>query len=73
MCPLLLLLQLSISSQFRPESWPSMIWPGLDVTRRLVGLLTDRMCPSGGFSLDRINLVKPVQESDQSLDPSIFQ
>ena len=48
-------------------------WSGLDVTCRLFSLLLDHIYPSGGFSSNRVNWVKPVQESDESLDPSIFQ
>ena len=36
-------------------------------------LLRDHIYPSGGFSSNRLNWVKPVQESDKSIDPSIFQ
>ena len=48
-------------------------WSGLDVACRFVSLSPDHMYPSGGFLLNRVNWVKPVQESDKSLDPSIFQ
>ena len=33
----------------------------------------DHMSPSGGFSSNRVNFVKPVHESDKSDDPSAFQ
>ena len=48
-------------------------WSGLDVSCFLVSLSPDHIYPSGGFSSKRVNSVKPVQESDKSLDPSIFQ
>ena len=48
-------------------------WSGLDVDCRLVSLSPDHIYPSGGFSSNRANWVKPVQETDKSLDPSIFQ
>ena len=48
-------------------------WSGVGVNRRLVSLSSDHIYPSGGFSSNRVNWVRPVQESDKSLDPSIFQ
>ena len=48
-----------------------MIWPGCKLF--LVNLHPDHIYPSGGFSSSRVNWVKLVQESEQLLDPSIFQ
>ena len=48
-------------------------WSGLDVSCFLVNLSPDHMYPSGGFSSNKVNWVKPVQESDKSRDPSTFQ
>ena len=62
------LLQLSILIESSDHKWS-----GLDVAGRLVSLLPDHIYPSGGFSSNTLNWVKPVQESDKSLDPSIFQ
>ena len=39
----------------------------------LVNLTPNHIYPSGGFSSNKINRVKPVHGSDKSLDPSIFQ
>ena len=39
----------------------------------LGNLSPDHMYPSGGFSSNRVNCVKPVQGSDKSRDPSMFQ
>ena len=44
-------------------------WCGLDVNCR-GSVSPDHIYPSGGFSSNRIKWVKPVQESDKSLDPS---
>ena len=46
---------------------------GLDVSCFLVNLLPDHVYPSGAFSSNRVNCVKPVQGSDKSREPSIFQ
>ena len=46
---------------------------GLEVCCFLVNLHPDHIYPSGGFSSNRVKCVKPVQGSDKSLDPSIFQ
>ena len=48
-------------------------WSGLDVNCFLVSLHPDHIFPSGGFSSNRVNRVKPEQESDKCLDPSMFQ
>ena len=40
-------------------------WSGLDVSCFLVNLSRDHICPSGGFSSNRVNWVKPVQGSDK--------
>ena len=48
-------------------------WSGMDVACRFVSPPPDHISPSGGSSLYIVNWVKPVQESDKSLDPSIFQ
>ena len=69
--PLLLLRQLGVllidfqSSGHR--------WSDLDVSCFLVNLLQDHIYPSGGFSSNRVKCVEPVQGSDKSRDPSIFQ
>ena len=39
----------------------------------LVSLLLDHVYPSSGLSLNKVNLVKPVHTSDNSLCPSAFQ
>ena len=66
---------LSFSLAFLPNFTESSDhrWSGLDGTCLFVSLTPDHIYPSGGFSSNRINRVKPVQESDKSLDPSIFQ
>ena len=69
--PLLLLLQLGSLSNFVQSS--GQRWSDLDVSCFLVNLATDHKYPSGGFSSNRVNCVKPVQEPDKSLDPSTFQ
>ena len=46
---------------------------GLDVSCFLVNLPPHHIYPSGGFSSNRVNWVKPVDGSDKSWDPSIFQ
>ena len=46
---------------------------GLDVACRLVNPPPDHMYPCGGFSFNKGKCVKPVHESDKSLDPSMFQ
>ena len=48
-------------------------WSGLDVNCFLVSLSPDHKNPSGVSSYNEVNWVKPVQESDKSLDPSMFQ
>ena len=46
---------------------------GLEVDCFLASLLLDRAYPSGGLSFNKMNLVKPVHASDNSLSPSTFQ
>ena len=46
---------------------------GLEVVWFLVSLLPDYVYPSGGFSFNMENLVKPVHVSDNSRSPSTFQ
>ena len=46
---------------------------GLEVVCFLVNLLSDHVYPSGGLSFNKMNLVKPVHASDNSLSPSTFQ
>ena len=46
---------------------------GLEVVCYLVSLSPDHENPSGGFSFNTVNLVKPVHASDNSLSPSTFQ
>ena len=48
-------------------------WSGLDVSCFLVSLSPDQVYPSRAFSSNRVNCVNPVQGSDKSRDPSIFQ
>ena len=48
-----------------------LVWSGLDVNCFLVNL--DHMYPSRGFSSNRVTCVKPVQGSDKSREPSMFQ
>ena len=43
------------------------------VSTAVLSVSSDHIYPSGGFSSNRVNWVKPVQESDKPLDPSIFQ
>ena len=45
----------------------------MDVSCFLVNLSPEHIYPSGAFSSNRVNCVKPVQETDKSRDPSIFQ
>ena len=45
---------------------------GLDVVRFLVSLRPDHVYPSGGFSLNMVNLVKPIHISNNSRFPSTF-
>ena len=68
----MLLLQLGISSQFSPRvlAINDLAWM---LAAFLSVLLPDDIFPSGGFSSNRVNWVKPVQESDKSLHPSMFQ
>ena len=40
-------------------------WPGLDVSCFLINLSPDHMYPLGGSSSNRVNCVKPVQESEK--------
>ena len=46
---------------------------GLEVVCFLVSLHPDHVYPSGGLSFNKMNLVKPVHASDNSLSPSMFQ
>ena len=46
---------------------------GLEVVCFLVTLLLDHVYPSGGSSINKVNLVKPVDISDNSRSPSTFQ
>ena len=48
-------------------------WSGRDVSCFLVNLHPDHMYPSGTFSSNEVNCVKPVQGSDKSREPSMFQ
>ena len=48
-------------------------WSGLDVNCCLVSLTPDQVYPSGALSSSRVNCVKPVQGSDKSREPSMFQ
>ena len=48
-------------------------WSGLDVSCFLVNLHPDQVYPSGAFSSSRVNCVNPVQGSDKSREPSMFQ
>ena len=59
MWPLLLFLQLGVLSHFQPEFRPKR--SGLDVSCFLVDLAPDHIYPSGAFSSNRVNCVKPVQ------------
>ena len=49
------------------------IWSGLEVNCFLVNLSPDHVNPSRAFSSSRVNCVKPVQRSDKSREPSMFQ
>ena len=46
---------------------------GLEVVYFLVSLSQDRVYPSGGLSFNKMNLVKLVHASDNSLSSSTFQ
>ena len=46
---------------------------GVEVFCFLVSLLPDHVYPSSGLSVNKMNLVKPVHASDNSLSPSTFQ
>ena len=46
---------------------------GLEVVCFLVSPPPDHVYPSGGLSFNKMNLVKPVHASDNSLSPSTFQ
>ena len=46
---------------------------GLEVVCFLVSLSPDHVYPSGGSSFNIVNLVNPVQVSDNSRSPSAFQ
>ena len=70
MLPLLLLFSLAFLPILPQSSGHK--WSGPDVTCRFVSLSSDHIYPSGSFSSNRVNWVKPVQESDKSLDPSMF-
>ena len=48
-------------------------WSGLDVSCFHVNLPPDQVYPSRAFSSSRVNCVKPVQRSDKSREPSMFQ
>ena len=47
--------------------------PGLEVVCFLVSLHPDHVYPLGGLSFNKMNLVKPVHASDNSLSPSTSQ
>ena len=66
---------LSFSSTFLPNfvQCTGHKWSGLHVNCCLVSLSPDHIYPSGGFSSNRVNWVKTVQEADNSHDPSMFQ
>ena len=49
------------------------LWSGRDVVWIFVSLRPDHKNPSGGVSFNKVNLVKPVHESDRFLSPSTFQ
>ena len=65
-------LQLSISSPIlsRALAISDLAWM---LTAVLSVSTPDHIFPSGGFSSNGVNRVKPVQEADKSLDPSMFQ
>ena len=46
---------------------------GFEVVCFLIGLSPDQVYPSGGCSFNKMNLVKPVHASDNSLSLSTFQ
>ena len=46
---------------------------GLDVVHFLVSLSPDQVYPSGGFSLYKVNLARPVHASDNSRSPATFE
>ena len=46
---------------------------GLEVVSFLVSLSPDHVYPPGGFSLNTVNLVKPVHASDNFRSSSAFQ
>ena len=54
-----------------PHIWPYTV--GLEVVCFLISLSPDHVNPSAGLSFNKMNLVLPVQASDNSLSPSKFQ
>ena len=71
-CPLLLPFVFRCIGHMFPHLWPKGVWPG----GRLFSCQSPpgpHVYPSGGFSLDTVNLVKPVHASDNSRSPSTFQ
>ena len=72
MLPLLLLLQTWHSMPHGSQNSGHKWW-GLDVNCIRVNLPPNQTYPSGSFSSNRINWVKPVQGSEKSHVPSMFQ
>ena len=52
---------------------PGHTLSGREVVCFLKSLSQVHVCPSGGLSFNKMNLVKPVHPSDNSLSPSTFQ
>ena len=52
---------LSAFSNFRPNFWPYMIWSGSRLN--LCQSLPDHMCPCGGFSFNRVNMVNLLSKN----------
>ena len=64
--PVLLFLQLRVPWHYSPDFGPQMIKPGCCLPFRQ-SLSPDHVYPSGSFSFNIVNCVKPVKESDKSL------
>ena len=56
---------------FRPYFWPYMIWSGSRLN--FFSISPGPHIPLGGFSFNRVNLVKTIHESDKLVFESTFQ
>ena len=62
----------SAAFDISPYFWPQVIRPGFFFCL-FVNRLPDHVYPSGGFSYNMVNRVKPVHASDRSRSASMFQ